>query len=107
MKKLEQFVTKNWIFKLISPIIGVVIMTLVGTVYTQTLVDVQDNKNAIQAQCAKVDLELKGKVDNKHFDTLIQLILDEQKEQKIINKELTKTMQKLQVHMQIIKERIK
>jgi len=112
LKKLEQAVS-TWMFKLIMPIMGALLIGLLTIVLNQadnrvaaaeqTIVKTNELLDKHCSSSAKIlDEKLSTKVDNRHFDSLMNIIRDEQKEQKILNKELIETMNEIKIH--ILKE---
>jgi len=109
LKKIEQAVS-TWMWKLVMPVIGALTIGLLTIVLNQADNRVSAAEKTItktsemlNRHCAdaprEIDKKLAKKVDNKHFDALIGIIREEQKEQKTINRELIDTMQELKVHI--------
>ena len=105
LKKLEKAVS-TWMFKLLMPVIGAILIGLLTIVLNQadnrvtaaeaTIIKTKDmlNKHCTDAP-KEINKKLATKVDNKYFDSLINIVMEEQKEQKILNKELIETMHEI------------
>ena len=109
LKKIEQVVS-TWAWKLVMPVIGALLIGLLTIVLNQAdnrvtaaETTITKTKDILLKHCndapKEIDKKLATKVDNKHFDALIGIIREEQKEQKVLNKELIETMQELKVHI--------
>ena len=105
LKKIEQVVS-TWAWKLVMPIIGALVIGLLTIVLNQAdnrvsaaekvIAQTTDRLNKHKHDSLKdLDAKLATKVNNKHFDDLIGVIRDEQKEQKILNRELIETMHEI------------
>ena len=109
LKKIEQAV-QTWVWKLVTPVIGAVLIGLLTIVLNQADNRVSAAEEIITKTTEKLqqhqhdsvkdlDTKLAKKVDNKHFDTVLKFILDKQETQEILMRDLNKTMRGIEKYI--------
>jgi len=96
MKKLEQLVS-TWIFKLVTPALFIIVMSLAGFIGNSLFADIKQVKSDVVKACEKTENALNNKIDDKDFTRLFDILLTGQKDTKEYQQESIKTMQQIQM----------
>ncbi len=124
MKHLEALV-QTWIFKLVAPGLGTIVCTLMLFLLYQNAdtdraqaQDIKENRaytvKKIEEHCDKAEKVWSTKVNDIDFNRMFNFIIKQQdeatverKEDRKLRQEQVKTMQKMQIKLEVIEEKIK